>query len=233
MSTTATAAAPPNEATATPPSRPAVLAAAWRWFKAAVVFVIVVVHLFLFVLRNPLDLWYKPVKAWLEKHEAWWAEYGEAFKRTDRFTERYLNLVGCEQGWAMFTPPMARSAPFLAYRIEFSDGPPEEVLSSREPADPSAFFRIGDWQTRKYEDYLCYPPDNLAEDPELPLWETAARRVVANWKALHPGESRKVRRVVMLKRTIDFPGPDETPGAYLPARESEVARFDGQGRLMP
>src|SRR5262245_10298313 len=133
-------------ASPTPPvGRP--LARLGRRLRSGFVFLIVVFHLFVLFVRNPLDFWAKEVRAWM-KERGHWEAYGGKSRALDKFTYKYPNLVGCEQRFVMFRPPMARRAPFLAVRFELTDGTTEVVRSYNEP-DPTRFFRFGDWQLRK------------------------------------------------------------------------------------
>jgi hypothetical protein len=213
-----------------PPCRPAPVARLWRWIKGTAVFLIVVFHLVVLAIRNPLDLWYEPMRDWVDARGN--PRYSEYFRLADRFTWNYTNLVGCEQRWVMFGPPVARSAPFLACRYEFTDGSVERVLSEQE-LEPTSFFRIGSWQQRKLEDYLLGPPERLAKDPERPLWEAYVRHAVRTWQAKHPDDPRTLARVVLLCRDISFPAPDDKSRRYDPPEETTLAVFDAQGRLLP
>ena len=221
---------------------------AWRYARGCVIFVVVVFHLFLLVVRNPLDLWYKDIRDWTMRVPAWdvresdedpppptwWDRYSEEFKLVDRFTWKYANLVGCEQGWSMFTPPVARGANFLAVRLEFRDGTSELLLSDNEPVDPTRYFRLGGWQTRKLEDYLMWPPNDLASDPKSrSLWENNASHAIHKWRAASPDDSREVARVVFLRRRIAFPKPGETYDDPDARTEEDFATFDAEGRLLP
>jgi hypothetical protein len=212
-------------------AKPSLLRRGWRVVKGVVIFVIVVFHLLLFVVRNPLDLWYKPIKSWMEQ-AGYWEDYGKEFKWVDNFTWKYANFVGCEQGWGMFSPQLARGAPFLAFRYEFTDGSSEQTYSANEP-ELSGFFRIGGWQIRKLEDYLAYPPEDLATNDERPLWEAYARHAIRRWQRAHPDDGRQLRRVVFVRRRINFPEPEEDPAEYDLPTEKNVATFDAAGRLVP
>jgi hypothetical protein len=213
-----------------PPCSPGWPRQFWRGVKGTVVFLIVVFHLVVLAIRNPLDLWNAPIRDWVAAHEGS-SRASEYLELADRFTLKYTNLVGCEQRWVMFSPPMARSADFIAYRLEFTDGSSENVHSFNEP-DPMVFFRVGGWQYRKLEDYLLEPPTRLATDPERPLWEACARHAVRTWQEQHPNDRRTLARVVFLRRRISFLAPGSDPPRYEPAEETTVAAFDAQGRLL-
>src|SRR5262249_11813201 len=81
---------------------------------------------------------------------------------------------------------------------------------------PTRFFRFGDWQLRKLEEYLLEVPDDLQDSPEWPLWEAYVRWSVKRWHEGHPDDPRKVRRLVFLRRRIYFPPPDADPTDFAP-----------------
>jgi hypothetical protein len=213
----------------------------WRYFKRGVVICIVVFHLLVLAVRNPLDLWYKPIRGWMQKHptdaeqgRTYWDRFGEKdrspIRVADRFTYKYTNLAGIEQRWVMFSPPVARSAPFLAVRLEFTDDSSETLLSPNEP-DPTSYFRVGGWQVRKLEDYLAWPPDDLKDDAELPLWQAFVRYKVQQWS--DSGDPRQVQRVVLVRRRIYFPERGQTYDDVEPPSEKDVVSFTPEGKLLP
>jgi hypothetical protein len=214
----------------------------WRYFKGGVVFVIVVFHLAVLAVRNPLDLWFTQIRDWMQKHPAdaessYWDRYGRPptspLRLADTFTWKYTNLVGLEQRWVMFGPPMARSAPFLCARLEFTDGTSETILSPNEPEDPTSFVRVGGWQLRKLEDYLTWPPDDLKKNAERSLWEAFARYKVRQWQSVQPGDPRQVKRIVLVRRRVFFPEPGQSPRDVKSPLEHDIAFFDARGKLLP
>src|SRR5437764_249581 len=122
----------PSDTVSPPPSATGWARRLRRRLRAALVFLVVAGHLFFFAFRNPLDLWDREIYGWLEAR-GWCPRCVGAIRRADRATYRYANLVGCEQRWVMFRPPMARGASFLGYRLEFADGTSEGVRSPNEP----------------------------------------------------------------------------------------------------
>ncbi|MBY0233305.1 MAG: hypothetical protein K2W96_28830 [Gemmataceae bacterium] len=203
-----------------------------RLVKGTAVFLVVAWHLFFLVVRNPLDLWKEEIKKHLkEEHAAAWKEWGErCFEICDHLTNRFANLSGCEQRWVMFSPPMARGASFLGIRFEFTDGSTVTVPSENEPR-PEAFFRFGNWQTRKFEESMIKVPDS--DDDEFPMWKAFVRHKARAWKAKHPDDPREMKRVVLLKRRIHFPGPDDPPGFYRAPAETDMAAFTPDGEKAP
>jgi hypothetical protein len=200
-----------------------------RWV-GAVVFVFVVWHLFFLLLRNPLDLWWDPIKDWLTE-KGLWSRVEPIFGPVDRATWKYGNFFGIDQGWTMFPPPLARSVTFLAARLEFTDGTQDTVYSPNEP-NPTAYFRLGGWRQRKLEDYLTrVNAGELAGHKELPLWEAYVRWCIQRWYQANPGDSRQLEKVVLLKRTLVLPKPGEDPTVFKPAQVSIFATFDSDGRL--
>jgi hypothetical protein len=219
-----------SEAPGTPPTAPCGrLARLGRRARSAAVFLLVAWHLVFFAVRNPLDLWSKPISRWLKEH-GWWQRYGDDFRRVDRVTWKYANLVGCEQRFDMFSPPMSRRVYFLAVRCEFTDGSREVLLSDNEP-DPARFFRLGGYQTRKLESYLLSVPDELDESPEWPLWEGYARAAWRRWRQRHPDDPRRLSRLVLVQRAFSRPGPGDLPGAFAPPDETDLVAFGPDGRL--
>jgi hypothetical protein len=213
----------------------------WKYFKGGVIFLVVVFHLAVLAVRNPLDLWYNEVRASMQNHQwdakqTWWDRFGKdergEFRLADNFTWKYTNTVGMEQRWSMFSPPLARGAPFLAVRLEFTGGTSETILSTNEP-DPGSYFRVGGWQVRKLEDYLMWPSKDLASDGELPLWEAFARYKARQWRANRPGDPRQVQRIVLVRRRLSFPEPDQTSADVKPPSEEDVLSFDATGKLLP
>jgi hypothetical protein len=213
-----------------------------RWgrrLRSALVCAFVVWHLFFLLLRNPLDLWWDDIKGGLAE-QAWWAKVEpyvkpadpDTWKRGNFFgTWKYGNFFGIDQGWTMFGPPVARSAPFLAARIEFSDGSQDMVYSVNEP-DPTAFFRAGGWRQRKLEDYLArFEEADLRQTKELPLWEAYVRWCVRRWRQTHPEDPREPERVVLLKRRIHFPNPGEDPSVFEDPEVTTLGSFNPDGRL--
>jgi hypothetical protein len=218
----------PVHAKAPPPSR---LRRLGRIACSTAVFLFVCWHLFFLAFRNPLDLWWtSEARKWADEQE-WWPRIKRGFKVLDNATYYYGTFFGIEQGWSMFTPPMARSAPFLAVRLDFTDGTSGELRSENEP-EPANFVRIGGWRQRKLEDHLGYSEGKLEANEELPLWQAYARWSIRRWRAAHPEDQREVKRVVLLKRRIYFPAPDEKPGAYAEPEVTAVATFAPDGTLL-
>ncbi len=254
--------ATPPPAAVTPPPPP-LLARVWRLVSGVFVFLIVAWHLFFLVVRNPLDLWDKSIRAWF-KQKTWreislesagvpelgwwetlaaanalddagetngqlWRRWGAWFRVSDHLTYRFGNGVGFEQNWVMFSPPMARRAPFLGTRYEFTDGSSVTVPSDNEP-DPARFFRVGGWQMRKYEDYMMKGIDSEAND-EYPMWAAYVRSLARRWQDRNPDDPRELKRIVLIKRYIEFPPPEKPPGVYDPPDPRDVTAFTPDGRL--
>jgi hypothetical protein len=197
--------------------------------RAAVV-LFVVWQVFFLLVRNPLDLWGDDIKKWCKAQPWWWAAK-KPYEKLDQATTRYANLLGIEQGWTMFAPPMARGAPFLAARLEFADGSQEEVYSPNEP-DPARFLRLGGWRQRKLEDFLIKPyPDEISDKEDLPVWQAYVRWSVRRWRQAHPDDPRQLERVVLVRRWITFPGPNDAPTVFGEPDVREVGRFNPDGSL--
>jgi len=217
-----------------------------RCVKATIIVMIVTWHLFFLLIRNPLDLWDDAIKQWLVQQQLWQddpptpeqedARYNlrPAYRFLDELTHRYAQTTGTEQRWVMFTPPLARRAPFLAVRLEFADGSQVVVPSDNEPPDPTDFLRIGGWQIRKLEDVIMdLPSTRGAANPEWPMWEAYIRWRVRHWKKNYADTDREPVRVVLLKRIIEFPGPFEPPNRYASGESEELLSFSPEGKLLP
>ncbi len=202
-----------------------------RWLVTALIVVFVVWHLFFLGFRSFYDLLDEDeIAAWKKKHK-WWKKVEPAFDAVERYSRRYGAFCGIEQGWRLFSGPMARRAPFLAARLDFTDGS-EELLTSENEPDPTAFFRAGGWRQRKLEDYLCaISPDKLADSDERPLWEAYVRWSVERWRQRHPDDPRQVRRVVLVVRHIYFPVPGKDPWDFDDADETTIGTFGPDGEL--
>lgn len=132
----------------------------------------------------------------------------------------------------MFSPPVARGAPFLAVQIHFDDGSEELLLADNEP-DPTSYFRIGGWRQRKLEDYMVYGEEtSLATDEELPLWEAYVRWRVKRWRQSNPGDTRNPAWVVLLRRRMPFPELGDAPDLFPPIRVHEIGKFRPDGKLI-
>ena len=207
----------------------------WLWSAARNTAVALFVgwQLFFLFVRNPLDFWYKPIKSWCEDQGIWTRHVGPWLDPVDDATRHYGNFNGIDQDWRMFTPPLSRSAVFLAARVEFTDGSDEVVLSEEEP-DPRSFYRFGGWRQRKLEYQLAYKTAaDLPSDDDLPLCEAYARRSLRRWRDAHPDDPRTPARVVLLRREIALPAPGTDPTAFPPADVSVIGTFLPDGSLAP
>ena len=141
----------------------------WPAARTAAVALFVGWQLFFLAARNTLDFWYTPLKDWCVRREVWDGGVRPALDPVDDATRRYGHFNGIDQNWRMFAPPLARSAQFLAARIDFTDGSDAVLLSENEP-DPRGFFRVGGWRQRRLEDVLVYKErDRLPGDEDLSL----------------------------------------------------------------
>ena len=143
-----------------------------------------------------------------------------------------------EQGWVMFSPGsrgMAKKAPFLAVRFEFENSPSVTVESDTHP-NPAQFFRLGGWQTRKYEDIIMDYEDKIGargeKDYEYPMWRNFIRYKVRLWREYYRHlpryvgyETEEPIKVVLVKLIVRFPGPNDPPGDYHTPDEEVVGSF--------
>ncbi|MCH8044059.1 MAG: hypothetical protein IID44_10125 [Planctomycetes bacterium] len=204
----------------------------WNTFKSAIVFLFVSWHLFFLATRSSLDLGGDEFVAFAEG-SAWWESAEPVYQWTSDTTSKYETALDHDQGWSMFTSPLARGCIFLAVRVEFTDGSHVVVRSENEPDDPSHFFRIGRPRQRKLEDWLVSRSnDERRSGYRRPLWEQTARRYLRRWQGENPNDPRTPQRLVMLCRRIAIPKPDEAPGSYREATVREVATFDADGNLL-
>ncbi len=210
-------------------------------------------HLFYLLFRNPLDLWWNEiVTGWLKK-QVWWdrplvtmqqnfpndprhvvVTPGKIFSTIDMATDRYGHFFGVEQGWSMFTPPIARKAPFLAAEIELNDDSREVLLSPNEVSLPEGwYFRWDGWRQRKLEDYMIYEnTDSIPGKSDPQIFQAYVRWAVRRWRAQHPDDPREVVRVRLLKRNWSLPGPDESRTAHQ-VKVTEIGTFTPDGAFQP
>src|SRR5262249_5870267 len=121
----------------------------------------------------------------------------------------YGTFFGLDQGWAMFTPELARRSPFLAARIEFTDDTSVLLLSENEPTDLNHYFRIGGVGPPE----PAGTPTSLTPREKLPL----AREAALDRRASALGSVRPLEHSP-LARAIAAGRPDR--GARRPARSA-------------
>lgn len=201
-----------------------------RWLRTCLIFAFVSWQLFVLFVRNPLDLCGKEVVKYCEEEKkfAWWEKVKPYYEKIDGLTKHYENLMGCEQGWAMFSPDgdgeLARSVSFLSARIELSDGSSEELQSPNQ-VDPAGFFRVGGWRQRKLEDRMAD-----SSTPDEDFMKPYVRWSVRRWRSKHPNDPRTVKTVVLIARKFTFPEPDEDYEEFEIPKDKEIGRFlpDGE-----
>jgi hypothetical protein len=222
----------------------------WRFTVRSLVFVFVCWQLAVMVVRSPLDMLREPLHEWAARQPwwqdglPWWAGPHPLHERAtpvlaglERATFVYSRLTGTEQGWGLFGGNLDRRAPFLAARIEFADGSEPFVVRSANEPDPRSFFRVGGARLRKLESCLYRAsPEEVSRSDDLPLYQAYVRWAVRRWRRQAPADRRKPTRVVLLKRYLVFPGPDEGPRTLdnpQPWQPDELAAFDPDGTLQP
>ncbi len=216
----------------------------WRRAVRSLVFVFVCWQLAVMVVRSPLDMLREPLHEWAGRQPwwqdglPWWAEQHALLDRLDRATFVHSRLTGTEQGWGLFGGNRDRWVGFLAARIEFADGSqPFEVRSPNEP-DPRSFFRLGGARLRKLENCLVHRTgaDEIGHCDDLPLYQAHVRWAVRRWRQQAPADQRTPARVVLLRRYLVFPGPDDGLGTFdnwQPWAPDELAAFGPDGDLQP
>ncbi len=199
----------------------------WPAARTTAVVLFVGGQLFFLVVRNTLDFWYTPIKDWCVTQGIWDRGAGFAIDPLNDATDRYANFNGIDQNWRMFTPPLSRSAQFLAARVEFTDGTSDVILSEEEP-DPHGFFRFGGWRQRKFEYALAY-----ARGADRPLLEPYARWSLRRWQDGRPDDPRTPTQVVLVRREIALPTPGQDPSAFPEAEDTPVGTFRPDGSPEP
>ena len=197
----------------------------WPAARTGAVVLFVGWQLVFLCVRNSLDFWYTPLRHWCMKQEIWDHGVGPVLDPVNAAADRYANVNGIDQDWKMFAPPLARSDPFPAVRIVFTDGSDETVLSDNEP-DPRGFFRFGGWRQRRLEDVVVWG--------RSPILSTAyVRWSVRRWRERHSGDPRTPERVVLLRREWGFPEPGTDPAALGPVEVSPIGEFLPDGSSVP
>jgi hypothetical protein len=199
------------------------------WLGKVLVIVGLVIWQLLFLLvRNPLDVRGEKAAVWPGPDD--WPALGWAWQKLDETTTTYGNVLRIEQGWTLFTAPLARDGDFLAVRLVFPDGERVRIVSENE-VNPSAFyFRRGGFRQRKLEDYL----DTLASRQlDSPLLGAQVRARVAGWRRHHPQDGRWPERVELVRRHYLFPRPGDDPGNVVGPFEETLAVFAADGQPMP
>jgi hypothetical protein len=196
--------------------------------KVLAIAVFVVWHLLFLLIRNPLDV--RGARSPVAFEPAGWDGLAHAWRTMDEATTTYGNVLRIEQGWTLFTPPMARDGDFLSVRLVFADG--ECVtLPSDNAVDPSGFYlRRGGFRQRKLEDWIgSLFSKNVAST--LPGAQVRAR--LARWRRHHPDEERVVERVELVRCRLVFPPPGSDPGTDAGSQEEILGSFDATGKALP
>jgi hypothetical protein len=156
-----------------------------------------------------------------------------ALDLANKWTGTYESVLGLDQGWVMFSSPVARSGgPFPSVRIEFEDGSSAELLSDNEPPDINRFVRFGLWRTRKFEHMIVTKFEDRKDSYRLPMWERYVCWRLEVWQTRNPDDPRKPVRIVLTKRRFAYPKPDEDPSNLQPPTIEEIATFDTEGKLV-
>ena len=191
----------------------------WKRIRGGLVALFVAWHLLMLFISN----------AELQRHVDSWREAGAAKKAVDIAEQTitaakwYETMTGMDQGWALFTSPLARKAPFLGTHLIFDDGSRELVKSPTEPDDMTRFLRFGGTRYRKLESHLLIKAD-------YPLEAQLARRyvqhAVTRWRSKHPHDPRRPITGVLVRRELEMPPPGEFWSPDHPVEEEEIARFE-------
>lgn len=204
----------------------------WRVVQTTLIVLFVCWHLFFMFVRNHLDLWEDTILGWA-KEQTWWSRVERPVHHIDYKTWYYGNFTGCEQGWGMFSPPMARRVAFMGGKLIFSDGSHAIVTSINEPQDPASYFRAGGWRQRKLEDCLGWvKPESIPESADLPVYGAFIRWYIRTWRQAHPDDPRTVSEVHLIYRNYVLPGVDQDPASFAPPTESVLAVFSPEGEYL-
>lgn len=222
---------PMTQTNGQPPSRRFVVV--WRIATTVLVTLFVVWHLLFLLVRNIAGLAEEPVQQWAEE-----AGIEDVYEPVNEWTTSYELTLGLDQGWAMFTAPLARTAPFPAIRIEFDDGTTEDFLSDNEPQDLGRFWRFGGARMRKYEHFLATTGETRKDGSirgsyRRPLWEQYVRWRLAQWRERNPDDPRTPAKILFIRRRFTLPAPGENPNHFDPPSEKIIARFAADGDLLP
>ena len=136
------------------------------------------------------------------------------FRKFDNITYRYGHFFGLEQGWSMFTPPLARSAPFIVADLVMTDDSTARVPSPNLPdveqraGVTSGYIRLGGWRQRKLEDQLVNEnPETVGGKSDPQLFPAYVRWCIRRWKEKNTDDPREVKQVNLVRLRIYFPEP--------------------------
>lgn len=133
-------------------------------------------------------------------------------------TQRYEEVAALDQGWIMFSAPLARIAEFPAIRVELFGGNVEWIRSSNEPEDLKSFLRLRQGRLRKYETRLINADWEDTDYEEL--WRRYVEWRVAEWRRSAPVEARRIRATTLVRREFELPLPGAEPS--LAVEEKDV-----------
>jgi hypothetical protein len=158
------------------------------------------------------------------------------FTTLDDVTSRYGNFFGIDQGWSMFTPPLARKAPFLGAELTFTDGTTAMLYSPNEPdmdqrrGLSSGYIRLGGWRQRKLEDYML-TRDSVASKDDKQVYQAYILWCIRRWRDANPGDRREVKFVTVVWRSMKFPEPGKDPSRFEPVTSDPIGIFNPDGTL--
>src|SRR5205823_14063410 len=115
-------------------------------------------------------------------------------------TDRWAQLTGQPQDWALFAPNVGNQVPFLAAELRWDDAPPgapgaaEVLRSENEPADINHSFRVGLFRLRRYEGtldtFLFIPEGKTADD----MWDQLRGQIEKHVRRKWPEIGAYLRR---------------------------------------
>jgi hypothetical protein len=146
-------------------------------------------------------------------------------------------VTGQYQRWSLFSPDISRDICFPAVEFRWKDKvSPEVLLSDNEPAEPTHYFRFGQFRIRRFEGQLdvTLSPDESPED-----WRTTIHnRVEADGKAMrcyllwrwrefqrrHPDRPRP-SQIILQMRLYQIRPPEEAPPYWNGPFVNPIARL--------
>lgn len=223
---------PPTTICSTQTTTPSLVTRSIRLAIRCLIVCFVCWHLLAILIRNPLDLWSDDIESWLQSEESGWQHWQPIYDRLAKQTRDYNRLVGCEQGWGMFTSPLARESPYLALEMTFADGH-QESLPTLSPFDPKQFFRAGGTRFRKLETSLYRrSAEKIVETEDLPVYAAFVRLSIRRWRQENPLKPNPIL-IKLYKKHWVFPGPKEPPDQISPGEIDLLGTFDLEGQHQP
>jgi hypothetical protein len=164
----------------------------------------------------------------------WTRQEGHAYDATQvaiGLANRWEQVTGQPQDWALFAPNVEDKVPFLAVELRWDEAVPgatgqvELLLSENEPANVNRFLRFGKFRLRRYEAAvdlgLHLPEGKTADDMSVEWRDRIEKHVRDKWREIraylrvqvrsfardHP-DRPPPRQAILLVRLYVIPAPD-------------------------